>query len=115
MIGRTMSYAELAAALRERRPSERALLVCMDGAGGSGKSTIARGLAAAAGDIQVIAQDDFYRPKAARYSGPLSLLVAVAPGCCRSWRAAGRWSRAPRCGPQGSNVDDLGDAGRGAR
>jgi uridine kinase len=73
MTAQSMSYAELVAALRERRPSERALLVCMDGAGASGKSTIARGLAAAAPDVQVIAQDDFYRPQTARYTGPLSL------------------------------------------
>jgi uridine kinase len=68
-----MSYAALASLLREKRErlgARGSVLVCIDGPGGSGKSTIARELANGAGDIQVVAQDDFYRPSAERFSGP---------------------------------------------
>jgi uridine kinase len=76
MLPRLMSYAALASILREKRErldADRPVLVCIDGAGGSGKSTIARELANAADDIQVVAQDDFYRPSVERFSGPPSL------------------------------------------
>lgn len=62
----------LASALCAARAPERRWLVCIDGAGGSGKSTIARALAAARGDVQVIEQDDFFRPSAERAAGPLA-------------------------------------------
>jgi uridine kinase len=78
------TYSEWVATLRAkvrtvrsaRRESERdgegCMVIGIDGAGGSGKSTIARQLALAAPDIQVIALDDFYRPSRERYAGPIA-------------------------------------------
>lgn len=72
MLPTLMSYAALASRLREERerldPGRPALL-CIDGPGGSGKSTLARELANASSDIQVVSQDDFYRPSAERLRG----------------------------------------------
>jgi uridine kinase len=39
-----------------------ALLVGIDGAGGAGKSTLARELALLRGDVEIVQGDDFYRP-----------------------------------------------------
>jgi uridine kinase len=44
----------------------------MDGLGGSGKSTIARGLAAASDAVQVIQMDDFYHPSSDRYAASVA-------------------------------------------
>jgi uridine kinase len=67
-----LTYQALAASLEHRRPAGRQLLVCIDGLGASGKSTIAHGLARASEDIQVVHVDDFYRPTSDRYVGPLA-------------------------------------------
>jgi uridine kinase len=77
-----MTYGEWVATLRAhavearsaRRESPRNGPACIgiDGPGGSGKSTIARQLALAAPDFQVIALDDFYRPSRERYAGPIA-------------------------------------------
>lgn len=79
-----MTYEQWGRALRARaraaspRGAERQtvahapLIFGVDGAGASGKSSIARQLALSAPDIQVIALDDFYRPSAARHRGPVS-------------------------------------------
>src|SRR6188768_3885541 len=78
---RLMEYSEWAGVLRaractalSRRRSERRGEACIgiDGAGASGKSSIARQLARAAPDFQVIALDDFYRPSRERYPGPVA-------------------------------------------
>jgi uridine kinase len=70
MLPYALSYSALAGSLQRQRSAERPLLVCIDGCGASGKSTIARGLAAASEAIQIIHGDDFYRPPADRYAGP---------------------------------------------
>jgi uridine kinase len=50
------------AILNERRVSER-LVVGIDGAGGAGKSTLARGISDTfAGCVSIVSCDDFYRP-----------------------------------------------------
>jgi uridine kinase len=67
-----LSHFAFAAALRARLARASGGLIGIDGAGASGKSTIARGLARADADIQVIALDDFYRPTAARHAGPVA-------------------------------------------
>jgi uridine kinase len=46
--------------------------VCIDGPGASGKSTVARGLAAASEEIQLVHMDDFYRPSAQRFDGAVA-------------------------------------------
>ena len=66
------SFRALADSLKPERPAAPPVLVCIDGPGGSGKSTLAKGLAEVSGDIQVIHLDDFYRPSAARYAGPIA-------------------------------------------
>lgn len=67
-----MTYSEWAGALRARACTARGeACIGIDGAGASGKSTIARQLATAAPDFQVIALDDFYRPSRERYPGPV--------------------------------------------
>lgn len=65
----TSSYVELTELILTRRQPGKTLLVSIDGPGGSGKSTIARTLAASAG-WQLVQADDFYKPSAQRYSGP---------------------------------------------
>jgi uridine kinase len=65
----TSSYAELTALILARRRPGRSLLVSVDGPGGSGKSTIARALATAAG-WRLVQADDFYKPSQQRYLGP---------------------------------------------
>jgi uridine kinase len=70
MVSRFVSHTTLAAALLDRSRARGALSVCLDGAGASGKSTIARALAAACSAIQVVSIDDFYRPSHERYVGP---------------------------------------------
>lgn len=72
MTTRTLSYETLAASLSRKRRAGRALLVCVDGAGASGKSTIAQGVVAASDEIQLVHMDDFYRPSAQRYTGPVA-------------------------------------------
>jgi uridine kinase len=67
-----LSYADLADSLKRKRPPDRSLLVCIDGCGASGKSSIAAGLAAASEDVQIVHVDDFYRPSSERYAGPLA-------------------------------------------
>jgi uridine kinase len=52
---------EFVAELRLLRRRSRTLLVGIDGPGGSGKSTFARGLASVCGDVTVVEFDDFYR------------------------------------------------------
>jgi uridine kinase len=79
---RLMTYGEWAAALcararaassaRRQSGPRGAACVGIDGAGASGKSTIARQLAGAAPDVQVVALDDFYRPSIERYPGPVA-------------------------------------------
>lgn len=66
------SYKELTGSLQRKRPAQRPLLVCIDGLGGSGKSTIARGLAAACDDVQIVQVDDFYRPSSGRHTGSVA-------------------------------------------
>jgi uridine kinase len=66
------SYKALAASLQRKRHAQSPLLVCIDGPGGSGKSTIARGLAAASDDVQIVQVDDFFRPSADRYAGAVA-------------------------------------------
>ena len=58
--------ASFLAFLRELRRQHRTLLVGIDGRGGSGKSTFARRLEAAAVDLTVVEVDDFYRPSRER-------------------------------------------------
>lgn len=72
MIPYVCSYKALVDLLQRRRPAQRALLVCIDGPGGSGKSTIAKGLAGASDDVQIVQLDDFYRPSSDRYAGPVA-------------------------------------------
>jgi len=67
-----MTYGEWVAALRAKVRRHGELCIGVDGAGASGKSTIARQLALAAPDFQVIALDDFYRPSRERYPGPVA-------------------------------------------
>jgi uridine kinase len=67
-----ISYQALAASFSKRRRVGRALLVCIDGPGASGKSTVARGLAAASEKIQLVHMDDFYRPSAQRFGGAVA-------------------------------------------
>jgi uridine kinase len=64
-----LSYRDLASRLQQRRPAGGRLVACVDGAGASGKSTVAAGLMATCQDIQVVHMDDFYRPAADRYRG----------------------------------------------
>jgi uridine kinase len=66
------SYQALIGSLQRKRPAQRPLLVCIDGPGGSGKSTIARGLAAASDDVQLVQVDDFYRPSSDRCAVPVA-------------------------------------------
>jgi uridine kinase len=70
MVSRFIRHPELAAALLGWNGPRQTSLVCIDGAGASGKSTIARGLAAACSAIRVVSIDDFYRPSRERYTGP---------------------------------------------
>jgi uridine kinase len=72
VLPRACSYKTLVDSFRRERRSDRPLLICIDGAGASGKSTIANRLAAASEDIQVVHLDDFYRPSSDRYVGSLS-------------------------------------------
>lgn len=65
------SYELFVDSLERQRPPDRTLLVCIDGAGGSGKSTIANRLSQASEAIQIIHLDDFYRPSSERYVGPV--------------------------------------------
>ena len=67
-----LSYEALADSLERKRPARGRLLVCIDGCGASGKTSIAAGLAGASGEIQVVHIDDFYRPSWGRYVGPPS-------------------------------------------
>jgi uridine kinase len=71
MPSSSIPYPALTRALQHLRPAERSLLVCIDGCGASGKSTVAAGLAAACDEVQVVHVDDFYRPSADRYAGAL--------------------------------------------
>lgn len=66
----SISHGALAAALLGLSRPRGALCVCIDGAGGSGKTTIARGLAGACPSIQIVHMDDFYRPSRERHGGP---------------------------------------------
>lgn len=77
---RSLTYTEWASALLARAHTVRAAragdvrggrgCIGIDGAGASGKSTIARQLARAAAGFQPIALDDFYRPSRERFPGP---------------------------------------------
>jgi uridine kinase len=67
-----VSHAILAGALRELRGPAGPVLLAIDGAGASGKSSIARGLARACPELSVVHVDDFYRPSAERWSGPIA-------------------------------------------
>jgi uridine kinase len=58
--------AELLALLGSIRRRHATLLVGIDGRGASGKSTLARALECAAGDLTVVEFDDFYLPSADR-------------------------------------------------
>lgn len=66
------SYEALVDLFKRERRADRPLLICIDGGGASGKSTIANRLAAASEDIQVVHLDDFYRPSSDRYVGSLT-------------------------------------------
>jgi uridine kinase len=57
----TPRTADTAIALVRRR-TKRPLLVAIDGHSAAGKSTLARSMAAALPDVQVVHVDDFYRP-----------------------------------------------------
>ena len=59
-----------ACAILNQRLTTARLIAGIDGAGGAGKSTLARGISEAfAGRVSIIRGDDFYRPlKAAQYS-----------------------------------------------
>ncbi|HKO89921.1 MAG TPA: hypothetical protein VJU61_02140, partial [Polyangiaceae bacterium] len=72
VLPRACSFDALVDWFKRERHHNRPLLVCIDGAGASGKSTIANRLAAASDDIQVVHLDDFYRPSSDRYVGSLS-------------------------------------------
>lgn len=72
MIPYACSYKALTGSLERKRPAQRPLLVCIDGPGGSGKSTIARGLAGASDDVQLVQVDDFYRPSSDRYEASVA-------------------------------------------
>lgn len=67
-----LTYRALVDVLQQKRPATGALLVGVDGPGGSGKSTIAKGLSGACDQIQVVHVDDFYRPSAERYAGSIA-------------------------------------------
>jgi uridine kinase len=68
----TCSYEALANSLSRQRTAHRPILICIDGPGASGKSTIANHLAMASDEIQVVHVDDFYRPSSDRYAGPMA-------------------------------------------
>jgi uridine kinase len=62
------SAAELLALLQVAPRRQRTLLVGIDGPGASGKSTLARAVAALDPEIAVVEFDDFYRPSAERHA-----------------------------------------------
>ncbi|HTV24289.1 MAG TPA: hypothetical protein VMG12_36605 [Polyangiaceae bacterium] len=69
----------LAAPGDERTPrAPGTWLIGIDGAGASGKSSIARQLAGSSTDMQVVALDDFYRPSHERFRGPVSVRPVAA-------------------------------------
>lgn len=63
-------HADLAAALLDWSQALGKLVIAIDGAGASGKSCLARGLAASGSALQVVPVDAFYRPSRERYTGP---------------------------------------------
>lgn len=70
--------AELVSAAIDVAPHEGpAVLVAIDGAGGTGKSTLARELALLRDDVAVVEGDDFYRPLAESTRAALTPIEAV--------------------------------------
>jgi uridine kinase len=70
--------AELVSATIDDAPHEGpAVLVAIDGAGGTGKSMLARELALLRDDVAVIGGDDFYRPLAESTRAALTPIEAV--------------------------------------
>jgi uridine kinase len=70
--------AELVSAAIDEAPHEGpAVLVAVDGAGGTGKSTLARELALLRDDVAVVEGDDFYRPLAESTRAALTPIEAV--------------------------------------
>lgn len=70
MIQRIPDPTVFLAFLRQLDRRQRSLLVGIDGRGGSGKSTFARQLETAGGDVTVVEIDDFYRPARERRARP---------------------------------------------
>jgi uridine kinase len=70
--------AELVSAAIDAAPHEGpAVLVAIDGAGGTGKSTLARELALVRDDVAIIEGDDFYRPLPESTRAALTPIEAV--------------------------------------
>lgn len=68
--GGTLRISELVHQLRSMMGRRGVVLVGVDGCGGSGKSTFARGLVAAGSDdVTLVQMDDFYKPTAERPTG----------------------------------------------
>jgi uridine kinase len=75
---RVAAAAELVSAAIDAASREGpALVVGLDGAGGTGKSTLARELALLRDDVAIIEGDDFYRPLNASTRAALTPLEAV--------------------------------------
>lgn len=71
------SYSALAAHIFALPQAHRTRIVAVDGCGGSGKSTFAQWLAAAAGAAPIVHLDDFYLPSALRPgAGPTEKPIA---------------------------------------
>lgn len=61
-----LQLGDLVAAIRSMHRGEKTILVGIDGAGGSGKSSLAQSLRGAGGADIVVEMDDFYLPASAR-------------------------------------------------
>lgn len=68
---RAFSFVELASLIGDNGAQRGALLVGIDGCGGSGKTTVAKGLAAVLPHTQLVHVDDFYLPRSQRFQGPI--------------------------------------------
>ena len=81
-MGDAVTFEALIAAIEGTPSRARTRLVAIDGRGGAGKSTLARGLAARIADTRVIEVDDFWLGRLAR---PRRERVIAEPGSDYDW------------------------------